>query len=145
MILDYPICRVVFHVEKLKRVPSLASRRLHFQFRFPPFFSLYFFFFFFPFPFFFLPGDRNYGRAIQAARKRCSNQPLRSVSRSAGDFRSLIFPRTRAQAGPGHPGSRAPVVIRADTNEWQMNGARRHDEKLITAHHIVVREAFRGV
>lgn len=111
-----------------------------------PLFSPFIFsFFFFLFPFFFYPAIEITDGAIQAARKRCSNQPLRSVSRSAGDFRSLIFPRTRAQAGLGHPGSRAPVVIRADTNEWQMNGARRHDEKLITAHHIVVREAFRGV
>lgn len=72
-----------------------------------PLFSPFIFsFFFFLFPFFFYPAIEITDGAIQAARKRCSNQPLRSVSRSAGDFRSLIFPRTRAQAGPGHP---APV------------------------------------
>lgn len=99
MILDYPICRVVFHVEKLKRVPSciVGESAITFSIPRPPFFFLSSFF---PFPFF-SPGDRNYGRAIQVGANdaRISRSFSRSVSRSAGDFRSLIFPRTRAHQG----------------------------------------------
>ena len=64
MILDYPICRVVFHVEKLKRVPSciVGESAITFSIPLPPFFLPLFFLFFFSFSLFFLPGDRNYGR-----------------------------------------------------------------------------------
>lgn len=53
MILDYPICRVVFHVEKLKRVPSCIVGESAITFSIPRAPPLFFPFFFFSFSLFF--------------------------------------------------------------------------------------------
>lgn len=87
---------------------------------------------------------RNYRRQAILPRGYDSRVGIsRSVTQSLSQSVILFSDLSMDTRTPGQRNS-VPVVIRADTNEWQMNGARRHDEKLITAHHIVVREAFRG-
>lgn len=88
MILDYPICRVVFHVEKLKRVPSCIVGESAITFSIPrvppPFFS---FLLFFLFPFFHPAIEITDGQSRLA--QTMLESAVRSVAQSVG--RPVIF------------------------------------------------------
>lgn len=85
MILDYPICRVVFHVEKLKRVPSciVGESAITFSIPRPPFFFLLFFLF----PFFHPAIEITDGQSRLA--QTMLESAVRSVAQSVG--RPVIF------------------------------------------------------